>query len=639
MANNDYIGYNPDGDIFIWTFTGPSSKDAVAVTTTTTTTTTKVVYVEYSVWTEVEYIYYILIFGSASGGGFGVASGNELCTVDIGFDQPGNDLDSSYVASAAECCDSCAGNDKCKSWVWNSKTHECKLKSIYDDNNLKADENSVGYNPHGEIYVWSEYGISSTDKSSEWDSWSAQYADVDIEAKSVEVQVEPIEIDVTVPEKDVSVETVTKTISLEDFEFYYGLFGAAGGFGYAIGGETCTLDIGFDQKSEDIPGSPFYASYVAECCDKCAENNECNSWVWNHENGNCHLKYVYDANSLVEDEEFVGFNPKGQLYVWSDKGFSSKDKSVDWDAWTSTYDITVVKSVVVEPAVTVTKEVEVEIGTTAEKSVIIVPEIEVVGDYSTWTLTEYTYYITMFGIGNSGGGFGIAHGPELCRLVVGYDQKGNDLLSNPLVLPSAAECCDSCAYNEQCKSWVWNKATYECFLKDKFDETSIAYDINCVSYYNDGGLYVWSENGPSSHDKSVEWDAFAAGFGVDVDVDFDASKEVEIDVEPELDVTKDVTVEVITGETEYTTSTTMEVISVEPTEPISDYDYFMSVFGSVAGWGTATGIEICIVEIGFDQKGNDLYDKPFISNSAAECCDVCADDESKSNLYFIIIIK
>lgn len=77
--------------------------------------------------------YYTAIFGIYSGGWSFVITGNELCTIDVGFNQEGYDLHGSPITvnSPGECCDACADYSDCKSWVFNTKSYQCHLKSEY----------------------------------------------------------------------------------------------------------------------------------------------------------------------------------------------------------------------------------------------------------------------------------------------------------------------------------------------------------------------------------------------------------------------------------------------------------------------------------------------------------------------------
>lgn len=113
--------------------------------------------------------------------------------------------------------------------------------------------------------------------------------------------------------------------------------------------------------------------------------------------------------------------------------------------------------------------------------------------------------------------------------------------------------------------------------------------------------------------------------------------DVDKDVSAEVDVSKEVTVTV-----EPTITITLEmIISVQAGElkmSYEDYIYFLYVFGLCDGWGLATGTEMCIVIIGYDQPGNDILDKPLVFKSSAECCDACAGEKGNYLLTTILFI-
>ena len=266
----------------------------------------------------------------------------------------------------------------------------------------------------------------------------------------------------------------------------------------------------------------------------------CKSWVWKADSHECSLKKVYEAEeSRIPCDSCVAYAPEGSYFF----------KKVD-----GTKDL-------------VSRKRE---SPPAHKDL-------------SWAGPEGGIFMPM------------TVAERLCAVERGYDQPAEfDILDQPLIVQFSFMCCNECAKRDgnrlslapilcriircviECMSWVFKKATNECFLKDTYDESRKEPGCeDCLGFSKTSEIYTFQKPSTKVYRKTI----------------FTST----------------------TPETKWTTER----------------------YGDESRWKRTTEADVCTYTEGYNQpKAYDLLPKPLILDDGGKCCAACNRNPRSISLPF-----
>eukprot|EP00210_Caulerpa_lentillifera_P003219 g3075.t1 len=237
------------------------------------------------------------------------------------------------------------------------------------------------------------------------------------------------------------------------------------------------------------------AEHPCKCCFYCAARPGCYAWVFREDTKRCYFKHAtYESCKKIPCASCTASRPQGSIHYYNCTKIVSQV-----ERWTSTE--------VEESESYSSPESSPEPSPSPESS----PEPSASPGVSQTSTKMASLAELKESAGDSKYGKGVYIGnstePSQCSFSEGFDQPAKfDLLKEPLILTTSYDCCHACMQNSMCKSWVWKRDVFECFLKKHYDEShSISGCTSCIAYSSSSFQYVYIKT--AKQESSEEYEA------------------------------------------------------------------------------------------------------------------------------------